>query len=110
MTIPRSQPRRSDVVAADRGGDPGQGMVGEGNPGTGSLAQARHWSQVYREMLAMEEDLMERIQDLMTRQSPRTRQEVEITNVPVVTAQADRFRKRLGFWNARVFELTAVRP
>ena len=48
---------------------------------------------------------MERIQDLMAKQSPRARREVELTNVPVVAAQADRFRQRLGFWTARVSEL-----
>jgi hypothetical protein len=48
---------------------------------------------------------MERIQDLMTKQSPQARHEVELTNVPVVAAQAERFRQRLGFWTARVREL-----
>ncbi len=52
-----------------------------------------------------EEKVMERIQDLMTKQSPPARREVELTNVPVVAAQAERFRQRLGFWTARVREL-----
>jgi hypothetical protein len=34
----------------------------------------------------------------MADQSPQARQEVELTNVPVVVAQAERFRSRLGFW------------
>jgi hypothetical protein len=53
----------------------------------------------------MEEKVMERIQDLMTKQSPQARREVELTNVPVVAAHAERFRQRLGFWAARVREL-----
>jgi hypothetical protein len=36
----------------------------------------------------------------MADQSPEARQEVELTNVPVVAAQAERFRSRLGFWEA----------
>ena len=48
---------------------------------------------------------MERIQDLMAHQSAEARREVELTNVPVVAAQAERFRQRLGFWTARVREL-----
>jgi hypothetical protein len=48
---------------------------------------------------------MERIQDLMSKQSPEARREVELTNVPVVAAQAERFRQRLGFWTSRVQEL-----
>ncbi len=38
-------------------------------------------------------------------QSDEGRREVELTNVPVVLAQAERFRQRLGYWEARVAEL-----
>ena len=80
-------------------------MDGEGDPGSASMDQALYWRQIYREILAMEEKVMERIQDLMTKQSPEARREVERTNVPVVAAQAERFRQRLKFWTARVDEL-----
>jgi hypothetical protein len=49
----------------------------------------------------MEEAVLERIEELMTGQSPQARREVELTNVPVVAAQAERFRSRLGFGNRR---------
>ena len=80
-------------------------MDGEGDPASASLEQARYWMRIYEEILAMEEKVMERIQDLMSTQSPGARHEVELTNVPVVAAQAQRFRERLGFWTARVQEL-----
>jgi hypothetical protein len=80
-------------------------MEGEGDPRVASLDQALFWSQIYREILAMEEKVLERIRHLMAEQSPQARREVELTNVPVVTAQAERFRQRLGFWIARVREL-----
>jgi hypothetical protein len=96
---------RPDLVAAERGGDPSQSMDGEADPKSASLEQALYWRQIYREILAMEEKVMERIQDLMAKQSPQARNEVELTNVPVVAAQAERFRQRLGFWTARVREL-----
>lgn len=96
---------RPDMVAAARGGDPNQGMDGEGDPRTASLQQARYWQRIYSEILTMEEKVMERIQDLMAKQSPQARREVELTNVPVVAAQAERFRRRLGFWARRVSEL-----
>ena len=70
------------------------------------MEQAVYWRQIYREILAMEEQVMDRIQALMAKQSPQARREVELTNVPVVAAQAERFRQRLGFWKARVDELT----
>jgi len=96
---------RPDMVAAARGGDASQAMDGEVDPTTASMEQALYWRQIYREILAMEEKVMERIQDLMVKQSPQARREVELTNVPVVAAQAERFRQRLGFWAARVREL-----
>ena len=96
---------RPDLVAAVRGGDPSQSMDGEVDPRGASMEQALYWRQIYREILAMEEKVMERIQDLMAKQSPEARKEVELTNVPVVAAQAERFRQRLGFWTARVREL-----
>lgn len=80
-------------------------MDGEADPQNASLEQALYWSQIYREILAMEEEIMERIRDLMDKQSPEARHEVELTNVPVVAAQAERFRQRLGFWTARLQEL-----
>lgn len=101
---------RPDILAAARGGDASQAMDGEGDPKNASMEQALYWRQIYREILAMEEKVMERIQDLMTKQSPQARREVELTNVPVVAAQAERFRQRLGFWAARVRELEQPRP
>jgi hypothetical protein len=38
----------------------------------------------------------------MISQSDEARREVELTNVPVVIAQAERFRQRLGYWEARL--------
>ena len=96
---------RPDMVAAARGGDATKAMDGEGDPKTASMEQALYWRQIYREILVMEEKVMERIQYLMSKQSPQARREVELTNVPVVAAQAERFRQRLGFWTARVQEL-----
>lgn len=96
---------RPDMVAAARGGDASLAMDGEGDPKTASMEQALYWRKIYREILAMEEKVLKRIQDLMAKQSPQARHEVELTNVPVVAAQAERFRQRLGFWTARVREL-----
>jgi hypothetical protein len=105
MTISSKDRLRPDIVAATRGGDSTQPMDGETDPKTASMEQALYWRQIYREILAMEEKVLKRIEDLMAKQSPQARREVELTNVPVVVAQAARFRERLGFWTARVTEL-----
>jgi len=102
-TVPKRP--RPDIDAAKRGGDWVQRMEGEGLPGEASLEQAIYWRQVYSEILAMEEKVLERIRQLMLTQSETARREVELTNVPVVVAQAERFRQRLGYWTTRVQEL-----
>jgi len=93
---------RPDVDAAERGGDWTKRMDGEGVPEDATLNQAEYWSQVYTEILSMEEKVLARIHELMLTQSDTARREVELTNVPVVVAQAERFRQRLGYWTERV--------
>jgi hypothetical protein len=101
---------RPDVDAAERGGDWTQAMDGEGIPGHATLEQALFWREVYTEILGMEEKVLKRIHELMAKQSVRVRREVELTNVPVVVAQAERFRQRLGYWQTRVTELNGDAP
>jgi hypothetical protein len=102
-----SKRARPDVDAAERGGDWTKRMDGEGIPGDSTMVQALYWRQVYTEILAMEEKVLARIQQLMETQSDVARREVELTNVPVVVAQAERFRQRLGYWDLRVQSLEA---
>ena len=93
---------RPDIVAAIRGGNNSMGMDDEADPETASLEQALFWRNIYTEILAMEEAVLERIHQLMAGQSPQARREVELTNVPVVVAQVERFRSRRGIWDALV--------
>src|SRR5579863_8368447 len=92
---PRNRP---DIVAAIRGGDHTLGMEDEADLATATIEQAEFWRNIYTEILAMEEAVLERIEQLMADQSPQARREVQLTNVPVVVAQAERFRSRLAFW------------
>jgi hypothetical protein len=102
MTFGEAREERPDIVAATRGGDHSLGMDDEADPETASLEQALFWRNIYTEILAMEEAVLERIHELMAAQSPQARREVELTNVPVVVAQADRFRSRWGIWDSLV--------
>src|SRR5882762_4500611 len=105
MTKARLARARPDIDAAERGGDWTRAMDGEGAPGEATLERALYWRQIYTEILAMEEKVLERIRQLMTAESDAVRREVELTNVPVVVAQAERFRQRLGYWQARITQL-----
>src|SRR5579859_6740939 len=98
-------PGRPDIDAAVRGGDWAQAMDGERPLAHSTLKQALYWSKIYTEILAMEEKVLLRIEQLMASQSAEARRKVQRTNVPVVVAQAERFRQRLGYWKARVLEL-----
>ena len=80
-------------------------MDGEVAPQGGTIKQALYWMQIYSEILAMEEKVLAHIRELMVTQSEQVRTEVELTNIPVVVAQAERFRQRLGYWEARIIEL-----
>jgi hypothetical protein len=93
---------RPDIVAATRGGDDSVGMDDEADPETASLAQALFWKNIYTEIVVMEEAVLERIHQLMADQSPQAKREVELTNVPVVVAQVERFRTRRRIWESRV--------
>jgi hypothetical protein len=110
MRKARASGARPDVDAAVRGGDWSLRMDGEGVPGKASLKQALYWRQIYTEILAMEEKVLARIRQLMAKQSDEARREVELTNVPVVVAQAEKFRQRLGYWEARVEQLNHDPP
>jgi hypothetical protein len=94
--------KRPDIVAATRGGDNSLGMDDEIDPATATLEQALYWRNIYTEILAMEEAVLARIRQLMSSQSPEARREVELTNVPVVVSQVERFRVRHGIWDSLV--------
>lgn len=85
-------------------------MDGEDPVAQATLKQSLYWANIYTEILAMEEKVLARIEHLMAAQSAEARREVELTNLPVVIAQAERFRQRLGYWKARIAELDGAEP
>jgi hypothetical protein len=87
-----------------------QTIDGEGLLDDSTLELALYWRQIYSEMLEMEERVLARIDLLMDTHSEVVKRELELTNVPVVVAQAERFRQRLGYWEARITELDIGRP
>ncbi|GAC1326993.1 MAG: hypothetical protein NVSMB17_00460 [Candidatus Dormibacteria bacterium] len=101
----RTPDPRADVEAALRGRDATSGLDGEVDPDTASKHEATFWRGIYSDLLAMEEKVLARVNELMESQSETARREVVLTNVPVIEAQAARFRDRLGYWEARLREL-----
>ena len=107
---PPAGPERLDLTAAMRGGDPEHGMDGEADPRVASLREAVYWRKVYSEILAMEETILRHMRELMTHQSVEVQREAELTNVPVIAAQVEKFRRRLEYWTARVSEFEPQSP
>jgi hypothetical protein len=101
---PVNKRSRPDIDAAVRSGDWSQSTDGEGVRADANVEQAIYWRQIYHDLLKMEENVLARTRELMAKQSVQARREVELTNVPVVIAQAGRLRQRLGYWEARVHE------
>ena len=96
---------RPDIRAAERAGDWSKGLDGEGNPADSTLQHANYWKGIYTDILEMQEKVLNRIRILMALEPIEIQREVELTNVPVVVAQVERFRQRLGYWDARIAEL-----
>ncbi|HXN59561.1 MAG TPA: hypothetical protein VN886_03825 [Acidimicrobiales bacterium] len=67
-----------------------------------TLEQALFWRNIYSDILVMELSVLARIRQLMAGQSLQARREVELTNVPVIEAQVERFRSRHEMWLGRV--------
>ena len=88
-----------------RGRDSSSGMDGEANPGTASLEEATFWRSIYHDIWEMEVRVLNRVTELMAGQSETARREIQLTNIPVIEAQAARFRDRLGYWQTRLEEL-----
>jgi hypothetical protein len=110
FSVKRFTKGRPGIATGIRDGGWTQTIDGVGVLPTSTLESALHWRQVYSEMLEMEEKVLARIDLLMDTHSEEVKREVELTNVPVVVAQADRFRQRLGYWEARITELDVRRP
>jgi hypothetical protein len=99
-----TQDRRA-IATAIRDAGWSQTIDGVGVLAASTLESALYWRQIYSEMLEMEERVLARIDLLMDTQSESVQSEVQLANVPVLVAQADRFRQRLGYWEARITEL-----
>jgi hypothetical protein len=63
------------------------------------------WETTYRELIEMEESLLERIHELLPSLSPAARQEAELSNLPVIVQHLQQFKYRRAYWMQRVAQL-----
>lgn len=102
--------RPSDFEAILRSVDPEQPVDTEIHPDGADVEEARVWTRVYRELLHMEQGVLQAIHDGIPHLGDEARREVEATNLPLIKAQLDRFRWRLGLWESRLRELEPGEP
>ncbi|MBV9100305.1 MAG: hypothetical protein JO198_04590 [Candidatus Dormibacteraeota bacterium] len=80
-------------------------LNGENPVGESSLDEARLWRRIYREVVELEESVLNTIVEHLPLMSREARTEAETTNVPLIRGQLDRFRHRLHLWEARASQL-----
>jgi hypothetical protein len=90
--------------AAWEGADLERPLSGE-DPESESLAEARHWVVVYRHLVHLEQQLFDLLAGLIPSMPQEAQREAELTNLPVIASQVERFRHRLDYWVRREQEL-----
>lgn len=83
------------------GGDPSRLLRGE-DPDTEYADDARHWIAVYHELLGFKHEMLRTIEDQVPEISESAREEVLGTDVPLMQAEAERFARRIEFWEERL--------
>jgi hypothetical protein len=86
--------------------DPDRLLEGE-DPSTPHPQDARHWVEVYSQLLTFKERTLGSTQrNLNEMPAPEAREEAAETDVTVLEAERKRLRQRLDFWEKRHRELT----
>ena len=101
--------REEAAGAAWQGADLERPLTGE-DPGSESLAEARHWIAVYHQLVHLEQGLLDVLAHTIPGMPEAARKEAEKTNLPVLASQAERFRHRLAYWQKRRDELEGRSP
>jgi len=90
-----------------RSAKPDRLLEGE-DPDTAFASDVRHWIAVYREMIGFNEDLLGRLEEQVQRLPKEAREGTVDDDVSVIAGQLDRYRRRLGFWYERQWQLEGL--
>ncbi len=75
------------------------------NENTAYAEDAVHWAKVYGELLDFKHSLLSLAEKRAATMDADAEAEVEETDLKVLRAEAARFERRLGFWQAKVTDL-----
>ena len=77
------------------------------DPDSSLPEDALHWAEVYRELCDFKERAIEQITDDVVSLGEEARKEIRTTDLVVLRAERDRFRRRAEFWRQRYGRLRA---
>ena len=83
-------------------------MLDGEDPQTRFARDARHWINVYRELVAFNEGLLERIESSLGKVPASSRGNGLESDLGLISGQLERYRRRLEFWYARHWELDGL--
>lgn len=95
--------------AAWEGADLERPLDGE-DPESRSLADAQHWIGVYHQLVQLEQEMLDVLARVIPSMPDEAQKEAEVTNLPVLASQIERFKHRLAYWQQRRDELSARQP
>jgi len=96
--------RTPEEEAARKAGDATRLMKGE-DPTTPYLDDARHWREVYRELLSFKHDVIDLTENRVEDLPKPAADEVVETDATILEAERERLVTRLDFWERRCLEL-----
>jgi len=96
--------REEAAGAAWEGADLERPISGE-DPESQSLSEARRWIAVYRHLVKLEQELFDMLARMIPTMPKEAQREAEMTNLPVIASQVERFRHRLDYWVTREQEI-----
>lgn len=85
----------------------GDALLEGEDPESPHLEDAEHWVNVYRELIAFKQSLLDSTNhDTKQLEHPEARQEAASVDGTILRAELERFRRRVAFWEERRSELT----
>jgi hypothetical protein len=99
IKLPR-QPANGDVTS--QANDSARAGAADEDRVQATITQALYMVRMYAEILAMDEVIIKRIQDLVGVQSEDSDREDSLKNMRLVIVQLEKIGKRIAHWNARL--------
>jgi hypothetical protein len=72
------------------------------DPGTNERDQFAHWVDVYTRLRETKLQLIANLEELMERQPPAVRDELDRSDLQILERQVERFERRLAFWKEKL--------